>query len=214
MGDVRVRRTTRTLAATLVGAAALGAAAAGCSSEPASPPQIPSTMPAAVHEDTRITLPVTVGVAVHHPDLAGREEHEVLFTVQQAMRALIQAEYTSDGRDPELSQYWSGAGLKSADAQIGTWVAHRQQPVGVIVLDDTQYRAAVGTGPAQVSFCADWSDVVRGDAKTHIVGTSVQPKTVKPTFEQFDLGRAHDGRWRVDSVTLTPDSSHCGPTVG
>lgn len=189
------------------------AAAAGCSSSPASPPPIPpptvGATAAAVHQDARITLPVTVGLAFHHPMLASRAEHEVLFTVQQAMRAMVQAEYTSDGQDPELTQYWQGVGLAEATAQIRPWVAHREQPVGVIVLSDTQYTAPAGSGTAEVSFCADWSDVVRGDSRTHVVGAAVQPKSVHPSYEQLGLRRGYDGRWRVASLSVTADSAHC-----
>lgn len=163
-----------------------------------------------MHQDARITLPVTVGLAFHHPLLASRAEHEVLFTVQEAMRAMVQAEYTSDGHDPELAQYWQGRGLTEASAQIRPWVLHRQQPVGVIVLSDTQYAAPERNGPAQVSFCADWSDVVRGDSRTHVVGAAVQPKNTRPSYEQLGLRRAADGRWRVVSLSVTPDSARCG----
>lgn len=200
------------LLAAVVTASAL-AAAAGCSTSPASPPPIPpltaGATAAAVHQDSRITLPVTVGLAFHHPMLASRAEHEVLFTVQQAMRAMVQAEYTSNGQDPELTQYWQGVGLAEATAQIRPWVAQREQPVGVIVLSDTQYTAPAGHGPAEVSFCADWSDVVRGDSRTHVVGAAVQPKSVHPTYEELGLRRGYDGRWRVAELSVTPDSPHC-----
>ncbi|WP_212530852.1 hypothetical protein [Actinospica durhamensis] len=199
-----------------VAAASAVAAAAGCSSAPATPPPInaPTTSDATaatVHEDARITLPVTVGLAFHHPGLANRGEHEVLFTVQEAMRAMVQAEYTADGDDPELAQYWQGKGLAEASAQIAPWVAHRQQPVGVIVLSDTQYTApaAHSHGPAKVSFCADWSDVVRGDSRTHVVGTAVQPKNTRSSYEQLSLSRGADGRWRVVSLAVTPNSPQC-----
>jgi hypothetical protein len=216
---VRVTRTRRggaPLAAALATGCAL-AAAAGCSSSPATPPPIPPTTAgataAAVHLDARITLPVTVGLAFHHPLLANRAEHEVLFTVQQAMRAMVQAEYTPDGRDPELAQYWQGVGLSEASAQIKPWVAHKQQPVGVIVLSDTQYTAPAHDGPARVSFCADWSDVVRGDSRTHVVGAAVQPKSAHPTYEELGLRRAVDGRWRVVSLSVAPDSPRCEPVT-
>jgi hypothetical protein len=125
------------------------------------------------------------------------------------MRAMVQAEYTADGNDPELAQYWSGTGLAEASAQISPWVAHRQQPVGVIVLSGTRYTAPSAAGPATVSFCADWSDVVRGDSRTHVVGAAVQPRNTRAAYEQLGLTRAGDGRWRVVSLTVTPDSPRC-----
>jgi len=214
---VRVTRTTKRPSGPLLAVVATASAlvaAAGCASTPASPPPIPppataGATAAAVHQDARITLPVTVGLAFHHPLLASRAEHEVLFTVQQAMRAMVQAEYTADGHDAELTQYWEGVGLAEATAQIRPWVANREQPVGVIVLSDTQYAAPSDHGPARVSFCADWSDVVRGDSRTHVVGAAVQPKSVHPSYEELGLRRSHDGRWRVVSLTVTPDSPHC-----
>jgi len=202
--------------ATAVTAGFLAVFAAGCAAAPTAPPQIPptagtpvSTTAAAVHHDARITLPVTVGLAFHHPALSDRTEYEVLFTVQQAMRAMVQAEYSVDTRDSQLAQYWSGAGLAAVDAQIKQWTANRQQPVGVIVLENTGYTAASGHRAAAVGFCADWSDVVRGEARTHVVGTAVQAKGVRPTYEQLALERAADRRWRVVSVQLSADSPRC-----
>ena len=216
MGPVRVttRRPSLPLFAAVASASAL-AAATGCSSAPATPPPIvaPTTAgatAAAVHEDARITLPVTVGLAFHHPGLANRGEHEVLFTVQEAMRAMVQAEYSAGGQDPELAQFWQGQGLTEATAQIEPWVQHSQQPVGVIVLSDTRYTPPATThGPAEVSFCADWSDVVRGDSRTHVVGTAVQPKDTHPSYERLTLKRGTDGRWRVVAMSVTPDSAQC-----
>jgi len=207
-----------------VTAGVLAVFAAGCAAAPAAPPQIPPTVgatvgatagatvsatAAAVHHDTRITLPVTVGLAFHHPALSDHTEYEVLFTVQQAMRAMVQAEYSTGARDSQLAQYWSGAGLTAVNAEIKQWTAHKQQPVGVIVLDDTGYTAASGHRAAAVGFCADWSDVVRGETRTHVVGTAVQAKGVRPTYERLALERAPDRRWRVVSVQLSPDSPRC-----
>lgn len=196
--------------AVLAGAVAL--LAAGCASAPRPTPQIPPTLSSSAtarHQDARITLPVTVGIAFHHPSMKDRTEYEVLFTVQQAMRAMVQAEYSNTGQDSELAQYWSGAGLTAVDAQIGQWVAHKQQPVGMIVLEDTTYTPASGHRPAQVGFCADWSDVVRGEARTHVVGAAVQAKGTKPTYEELRLSRAADHRWRVVAMQLSPDSPRC-----
>jgi len=201
-------RTGRSYAVVLA-AGAVAALAAGCASAPADPPQIPPATPAAAHQDARITLPVTVGVAFHHPTLSDRTEHAVLFTVQQAMRTMVQAEYSNNGQDAQLSQYWSGAGLTEADAQIKQWTSRQQQPVGIIVLENTMYTPATGGRPAQVSLCADWSNVVRGESRTHVVGAAVQSKGTKPTYEQFGVARGSDKRWRVDSLSLTPNSAKC-----
>jgi hypothetical protein len=196
-----------------VAAGAFAACVAGCASAPAAPPLIPPTSPAAApaaaHQDSRITLPVTVGIAFHHPKLGDRTEYEVLFTVQQAMRSMVQAEYSADGRDAELTQYWSGAGLTAANAQIRQWVAAKQQPVGVIVLEDTRYTPAASRTSATVSLCADWSDVVRGESRTHVVGSAVQGKGTRPTYEKLSLTQAADQRWRVNAMTLTPNSPAC-----
>ncbi|HEX4789796.1 MAG TPA: hypothetical protein VH372_15105 [Actinospica sp.] len=204
---------TRIVRSCAVAALVVGAALAfvtGCAAAPAAPPQIPPTPGmVAVHQDTRITLPVTVGLAFHHPNLSDRTEYAVLFTVQQAMRSMVQAEYSTKGSDAELSQYWSGAGLSTVNAQINQWVKLKQQPVGVIVLEDTTYTAATGKRPAAVSFCADWSNVVRGQTRTHVVGSAVQAKNAKPTYERLGLSRAKDKRWRVNSLALSPNSPKC-----
>lgn len=202
--------TVRRGAVAAAAAAALALFAAGCAAEPADPPQIPpTTTAAAVHQDARITLPVTVGIAFHHPNLSDRTEYEVLFTVQQAMRAMVQAEYSNTGTDSEVGQYWTGPGLSAVDVQIKQWIGQKQQPVGMIVLEDTRYTAAAAHRPAAVSFCADWSHVVRGETKTHVVGAAVQAKGAKPTYERLGLIRGTDKRWRVESLALSPNSSHC-----
>jgi len=208
-----VTRTGRGYAAAVALSGAVAVLAAGCAAEPADPPQISAPATAAsVHQDSRITLPVTVGIAFHHPDLSGRSdrtEYAVLFTVQQAMRTMVQAEYSGGARDAALAQYWSGAGLTAVDTQIAQWSSPRQQPVGMIVLEDTRYAPAAGLRAATVSFCADWSDVVRGESRTHVVGAEVQAKGEHPTFERLGLAKGADRHWRVDSLALTPNSPAC-----
>ena len=190
--------------------AAVSTLAAGCASTPADPPQIPPAAPAAEqHQDVRITLPVTVDVAFHHPTLANRTEYAVLFTVQQAMRSMVQAEYSSNGQDTELAEYWSGGGLTAVQSQIKDWISHQQQPVGTIVLDDTRYTPASGTRPASVSFCADWSHVVRGESRTHVVGSAVQSKGARPEYERLGVTRGTDRHWRVSSLSVKANSSKC-----
>jgi hypothetical protein len=188
---------------------AVAALAAGCAQAPADPPQIQPTTATAQRQDQRITLPVTVAVAFHHPVLATRTEYAVLFTVQQAMRSMVQAEYAGNGQDPQLAEYWTGAGLSSVTAQIKQWTGHQQQPVGTIVLEDTQYSQAVGGHSAKVGFCADWSHVVRGESRTHVVGAAVQPKTAHSTYEQLGLTRQPDRRWKVSALTATPNAPQC-----
>jgi len=193
----------------VLAAGVLAALAAGCSSAPADPPQIPPVTAAAEHRDERITLPVTVGLAFHHPALHDRTEYAVLFTVQQAMRSMVQAEYTDGGKDAELGEYWTGPGLTAVDTQIEQWISHQQQPVGMIVLEDTRYSPAESGRTANVSFCADWSDVVRGESRTHVVGAAVQSKGTRPTYEQLGVAREADRRWKVDSLTIVPNSAKC-----
>jgi hypothetical protein len=188
---------------------AVAALAAGCASAPADPPLIQPTTATAQHQDQRITLPVTVAVAFHHPVLATRTEYAVLFTVQQAMRSMVQAEYAGNGQNPQLAEYWTGAGLSSVATQIKQWTGRQQQPVGTIVLENTQYGQAVGGHTAKVSFCADWSHVVRGESRTHVVGAAVQPKTAHSTYEQLGLTRQADRRWKVSSLTAVPNAPQC-----
>lgn len=201
-------RTARRRAGVLA-AGVLVALAAGCASAPAAPPPIPPATAAAEHQDERITLPVTVGIAFHHPSLADHTEYAVLFTVQQAMRSMIQAEYSDGGRDAELAEYWTGPGLTAVNTQIKQWISHQQQPVGVIVLEDTTYTRDKSGRSAKVGFCADWSDVVRGESRTHVVGTAVQAKGARPTYEQLGVARGADRHWKVDSMTLAPNSAKC-----
>lgn len=206
---MRGRRTAISAFAVLAGV--VGLTAVGCSASPSAPPQIPpTTSTAAAHVDSRITLPVTVGVAFHHPELADHTEYAVLFTVQQAMRSMVQAEYSANGQDGELSQYWSGPALNLVGAQIKQWVASKQQPVGMIVLEDTRYLPPNRTvRAASVSFCADWSHVVRGESRTHVVGAAVQAKGARPTYERLGVIRGTDRRWHVVTLYLTPNSPLC-----
>jgi hypothetical protein len=197
--------------AAVLAAGVLAVTAAGCASTPADPPQIePTTTTAAAHQDSRITLPVTVDVAFHHPGLKNHTEFAVLFTVQQAMRSMVQAEYAGVGQEGTLAQYWSGAGLSAVQTQIKQWTSHQQQPVGMIVLDNTTYTPASGNQPAKVGFCADWSHVVRGEARTHVVGATVQSKGIRAAYEELGVARGADRHWRVESLSLTPNSTKCG----
>lgn len=195
-----------------VGVLAVGAVAAltaACAKSPPDPPQIQPTAVTAQHQDQRITLPVTVAVAFHHPVLANRTEYAVLFTVQQAMRSMVQAEYAGTGPDPQLGQYWTGTGLTTVSTQIRQWTGRQQQPVGTIVLENTQYSPIKAGYSAKVSFCADWSHVVHGDSRTHVVGASVQAKGTHGAFEQLGVARQTDRRWRVDSLMIMPNAPQC-----
>jgi hypothetical protein len=232
----RARTTTPRTAALLSGAIAsiAGAAAcgllAGCSSAPAPTPELngfaanpggglgkgsgsgPDGGPGPGYEDTRITLPETVDLSFHHPQRTDRTEHEVLFTVQQALRAQLHAEYSSY-TDPLLSVYWSGAALSSAQSEITTWLKKGEQPVGVLVITDTAYTAPTTAGVAAVTYCAGWSDVVTGQADTHVVGGAVQASGTPGTYTALTLSRADGHRWQVTTLTATANSSHCSSTA-
>ena len=196
--------------AAVLAAGVLAVLAAGCAKTPADPPLIPpTTTPAAQREDSRITLPVTVVLAFHHPDLSNRAEYAVFFTVQQAMRSMVRAEYSSNGQDPQLAEYWTGDGLSAVRTQIREWTAHQQQPVGTIVLENTTYTPGSGNQPAKVGFCADWSHVVRGESRTHVVGAAVQSKGIRPAYEELGVARGTDRRWQVGSLAIVPNSPKC-----
>jgi hypothetical protein len=235
----RARTTTPRTAAllsgaitTIAGAAACGLLA-GCSSAPAPTPELSGFAalpgnglgnvlggglgkgsgngPGPGYEDTRITLPETVDLSFHHPQRTDRTEHEVLFTVQQALRAQLHAEYSSY-TDPLLSVYWSGAALSSAQSEIATWLKKGEQPVGVLVITDTAYTAPTSAGVAAVTYCAGWSDVVTGKADTHVVGGAVQASGTPGTYTALTLSRAGGHRWQVTTLTASADSSHCSNT--
>ena len=89
---------------------ALFGAAVSCTSAPQPTPELSPTAAAAVL-DQRITLPTTMGLAFNHPKPGDRVEHQVLYTVQQSVRAQLHAEYGSGQSDPLLSAYWSGDAL-------------------------------------------------------------------------------------------------------
>ena len=210
------RRPSRRLATTVAVSTAAGVAAcavlSGCSSSPAPTPELsavpnsPGAGPG--YQDSRITLPETVDLSFHHPQLTGRTEHEVLFTVQQALRAQLHAEYSTN-TDPLLAVYWSGSALAAAHDEIAVWLKKGEQPVGVLVITNTAYTEPNSAGVAGVTYCASWSDVVAGKADTHVVGGAVQPTGSPGTYTALTLTRAAGHRWQIMTLTATADSPRC-----
>ena len=207
VNDVAGHGSVRKTAAALLMLAPLGTAA-GCASAPRPTPDISPTAVAAPM-DERITLPTTMGLAFKHPRPTNRTEHQVLYTVQQSVRAQLHAEYGPGANDPLLSVYWSGAALAAIRHDVSTWPAKHQQPVGVLVVSNTAYTPPNSSGKATVSFCTNWRHVMRGDAKTHVVGPAVQKANTPGTFTTLTLTRAADGRWQVSNMTEAAHSPKC-----
>ena len=207
MNDVASRTYVRKTAAALLMLTPLGATA-GCASAPRPTPDISPTAVAAP-VDERITLPTTMGLAFKHPRPADRVEHQVLYTVQQSVRAQLHAEYGTGAKDPLLSVYWSGAALTTVKHDVSSWSVKHQQPVGVLVVSNTIYTPPNAAGKATVSFCTSWRHVMRGDAKTHVVGPAVQKPGTPGTFTTLTLTRAGDGHWQVSNMTEAAHSPKC-----
>ncbi|HZU58980.1 MAG TPA: hypothetical protein VFA06_24070 [Actinocrinis sp.] len=159
--------------------------------------------------DERITLPTTMGLAFKHPRPTNKIEHQVLYTVQQSVRAQLHAEYGSGANDPLLSAYWSGAALTAIRHDVSAWSGKHQQPVGVLVVSNMTYSPPNAAGKATVSFCTNWRHVMRGDAKTHVVGPAVQRPNTPGTFTTLTLTRSSDGRWKVSDMTEAGRSPKC-----
>jgi hypothetical protein len=168
-----------------------------------------SSTAAAVRIDERITLPTTMGLAFKHPRPTNKTEHQVLYTVQQSVRAQLHAEYGAGANDPLLPVYWSGAALTTIRHDVSVWSAKHQQPVGVLVVSNTTYSPPNAAGTATVSFCTNWRHVMRGDAKTHVVGPAVQRPNAPGTFTTLTLTRSTGGRWKVSNMTETAHSPKC-----
>jgi hypothetical protein len=183
-------------------------AAAGCASAPRPTPEISPTAVAAPI-DERITLPTTMGLAFKHPLPKNKVEHQVLYTVQQSVRAQLHAEYGAGAKDPLLPVYWSGAALTTVKHDVAAWSGKHQQPVGVLVVSNTVYTPPNAAGKATVSFCSNWRHVMRGDAKTHVVGPAVQKPNAPGTFTTLTLTRAADGHWQVSSMVEAAHSPKC-----
>jgi hypothetical protein len=220
-----VRTRAKSAAAWITGTAAAAAAGAllgGCASAPAPAPELTGLAGNAGvgpgYHDTRITLPETVSLSFHHPQQTGRTEHEVLFTVQQALRSQLYAEYSGSGpgNTPLLATYWSGSALTAAQNEIAGWQKKHEQPVGVLVITDTSYTAPNASGTAQVSYCANWADVLAGNADTHVVGNAVQPSGTQGTYTTLTLTRTgtHGHHWQVQNLAATANSAHCPNTAG
>jgi hypothetical protein len=208
MGRVTVaRKGVRRLAGTVLALVAVGTAA-GCASVPQPTPELSPTAAAAL-TDQRITLPTTMGLAFDHPRPGNRVEHQVLYTVQQSVRAQLHAEYGPGAADPLLSTYWSGDGLAAVRADVASWAKQDEQPVGVLVLSDMTYTPPDDSGHAAVSYCASWQNVVRGNATTHVVGSVVQKAGTPGTYTTLTVQRAGDGRWQVSKMAEAAHSSKC-----
>ena len=184
------------------------AAVAACASTPRPTPELSPTA-ASVAMDERITLPPTMGLAFVHPPPSSRVEHQILYTVQQSVRAQLHAEYGTGAADPLLPVYWSGGALSSIKRDVGSWVSKHEQPVGVLLVSNTTYAPPNAAGKATVSYCANWRHVVRGNAKTHAVGSAVQKPGTPGTYTTLTLARDGYGRWQVSGIKQIERSPKC-----
>jgi len=183
-------------------------AVAGCASEPRPTPDLTPTS-ASVALDERITLPTTMGLAFVHSPPANRTEHQILYTVQQSVRAQLHAEYGSGASDPLLPVYWSGSALTTIKGDVATWANKHEQPVGVLLVSNTKYTPPNATGMATVSYCANWLHVRRGNARTHVVGSVVQKPGTPGTYTTLTLARDTRGRWQVSAIQQARHSPEC-----
>jgi hypothetical protein len=203
----RTGRSSRALAVALVLLAPLNAVA-GCASEPRPTPDLSPTA-TSVALDERITLPTTMGLAFVHPPPATRVEHQILYTVQQSVRAQLHADYGSGAADPLLPVYWSGSALTAIKGDVANWANNHEQPVGVLVVSNTTYSPPNAAGKATVSYCANWRHVVRGNARTHVVGSAVQKPGTPGTYTTLTLTRDAQSRWQVSGIKQAEHSPKC-----
>lgn len=209
--NVAGRRAVRTSAVVSAAAfllLALLGAVAGCASAPRPTPDI-SPPAAAMPLDERITLPPTMGLAFHHSLPGSRVEHQILYTVQQSIRAQLHADYGPGPEDPLLPVYWSGSALLTIKSHVTGWVSMHEQPVGVLVVSNTTYTPPDAAGAATVSYCANWRHVMRGNANTHVVGSAVQKPGTPGTFTTLTLVRGPNDRWQVSDIEEAEHSPKC-----
>jgi hypothetical protein len=216
---------TRPLSTTLAAGAAAGAAACallgGCTSTAAQAPDLSgigaNDGAGPGYQDTRITLPETVDLSFPRVPKTDRIEHEVLFTVQQALRAQLHAEYTAaTPTDPLLAVYWSGSALASAQGEIAAWTKKGEQPVGMLVITNPAYTAPNPSGVAAVSYCASWADAptatvtATAEASAPVVAEPVQA-TAAPTgtFTTLSLTRTGGHRWQIMTLDAAAGSARC-----
>lgn len=198
----------------LVMLAAAPLALGSCASAPSPTPDITPITPnaAAAPHDERITLPETMGLALRHPAPADRTEHQILYTLQQSIRSQLHAEYGQGAKDPLLTAYWSGDGLSAVQREVTAWTKHNEQPVGVLVVSNMSYSPPGADGKAAVSYCANWQNVNRGNAATHVVGAAVQQRGTAGTYTTLTFARntgVRGGRWKVTAMTQVPKSPRC-----
>jgi hypothetical protein len=192
----------------LVVAAAI---AAGCAGTPQPTPELSPTAVTAPRLDQPIALPETIGISFRHPRPASQTEHQILYTLQQSLRAQLHAEYGPGASDPLLGAYWSGSALAAVRREVSEWTDRGEQPVGVLDVTQTSYSFVPAGGPVTVSYCASWADVARGNATTHLVGSPVQKRGTAGTYTALTVVRATDGRWRVTDISEVVRSPACRP---
>ncbi len=158
--------------------------------------------------DERITLPTTMGLTFNRPRPGSRVEHQILYTVQQSVRAELHAENGSGSSDPLLPIYWSGSALAAIRSDVASRVSRHEQRVGTLVVSDMTYTPPAA-GKATVSYCSTWRNEVRGNASKHIGGSAAQGPGAAGTFTTLTLTRGMRGRWQVSGIKQTEHSPRC-----
>jgi hypothetical protein len=190
------------------------------------------------YHDSRITLPETINLSFSHPQQTDRTEHEVLSTVQQALRAQLHSENNPSGStpDPLLSMYWTPPALTAAQSELATWLKKGKQAVGVLVITDTAYTAPGTSGKSVVTYCANWSDKLADKANARATRGAVQPSSTPQSsgtgtstntststrasvisragsYTTLTLVRADKHHWQVQGLVASPDSPNCSNTT-
>lgn len=173
------------------------------------------------YHDSRITLPGTVSLSFPRVKSTDRTEHEVLSTVQQALRAQLHSAYTAgtaanSSADPLLSLYWSAPALAAAQNEMTAWVKKGRQPVGVLVITGTAYTAPDATGKSVVDYCANWSGQAAEKSGTHATrGTTAAVPVVSTlgTYNTLALMRVDKHHWQVQTLAASKNSANCSSTT-
>lgn len=172
------------------------------------------------YHDSRITLPDTISLSFSRPESTDRTEHEVLSTVQQALRAQLQSENNQGGSsaNPLLAMYWTTPALTAAQHEMATWLKKGKHPVGVLVITDTAYTPPDASGKSIVTYCANWSHTYADKAnarETHGATPPASTPSAAPTtsgpgsYTTLTLAQADKHHWQVQNLAASAKSPNC-----
>ena len=181
---------------------------------PAAVPSSTSTKTTGYHalQHAGIQLPQTVSLSYAHPLSFNSTQHLVLWDVNQAVKAELNASYEkTSAATPDLKRYWTGPGYAAAHDWATAWISAEEQPVGRVVITGTEV-TSLTSAQSTVTYCENLSMVYRGMVRTHAIKGRVQPEHTNGTFVTLTLvpTLTKDG-WQVSQEQTVGLAPACPP---